>query len=169
VILDELTSGLDPAARRGTWELVEKVRDRGVTVVLVTHFMDEAQRLCDRVALIDAGRVAALGTPAALAERVGHGKRVRFRPSGPFDPRLLTDLPEVADVERQGEHVVVSGSGQLVNAVILTLAAAGVTALDVELQAASLEDAFLALTGQDAGQRSGERRPAPTGSAGGSP
>lgn len=155
--MGELTSGLDPYARRGTWELIEKVRDRGVTVILVTHFMDEARRLCDRVALIDAGPIAALGTPAILADRAGHGRRVRFRPSGPFEPRLLTDLPEVARVERQGERVLVRGSGHLVNAVILTLAAAGATALDVELETASLEDAVLALTGQQAERGSGER------------
>ena len=69
VVLDELTTGLDPHARRVTWELVEQIRDRGVTVVLVTHFMEEAERLCDRVALIDAGRVVAVDTPAGLAGR----------------------------------------------------------------------------------------------------
>ena len=65
-ILDELTTGLDPHARRDTWKLVERVRDRGVTVLLVTHFMDEAERLCDRVAIFDAGRVVATGTPDEL-------------------------------------------------------------------------------------------------------
>ena len=69
-VLDELTTGLDPQARRDTWALIEGIRDRGVTIVLVTHFMEEAERLCDRVALIDAGRVVALDTPAGLAERV---------------------------------------------------------------------------------------------------
>ena len=147
VILDELTSGLDPAARRSTWDLIARIRDRGVTVVLVTHFMDEAERLCDQVALIDAGRVVALDTPARLADRAESSKRVRFRPSAPFDSALLTRLPEVSSVQRIGDHVLVAGSGQLVNAVILTLAAAGVSALDVELEASTLEDAFLALTG----------------------
>ena len=69
VVLDELTTGLDPHARRNAWEMVEAVRDSGVTVLLVTHFMEEAERLCDRVAIIDAGRVVALDTPAALAAR----------------------------------------------------------------------------------------------------
>lgn len=64
-ILDELTTGLDPQARRDTWELIERVRDRGVTIILVTHFMDEAERLCDRVLLIDRGVAAAPDTPAA--------------------------------------------------------------------------------------------------------
>ena len=66
-VLDELTTGLDPEARRDTWRLIERVRDRGVTIVLVTHLMEEAERLCDRVALIDHGRVIALDRPAALA------------------------------------------------------------------------------------------------------
>ncbi|RSN14976.1 ABC transporter ATP-binding protein [Streptomyces sp. WAC 05977] len=70
-VLDELTTGLDPHARRDTWKLVETVRDAGVTVLLVTHFMDEAERLCDRLAIFDAGRVVATGTPAALRDRVG--------------------------------------------------------------------------------------------------
>ncbi|MGW4828021.1 MULTISPECIES: ABC transporter ATP-binding protein [unclassified Amycolatopsis] len=70
-VLDELTTGLDPHARRDTWKLVEAVRDTGVTVLLVTHFMDEAERLCDRLAIFDAGRVVATGTPAELRDRAG--------------------------------------------------------------------------------------------------
>ncbi len=147
-ILDEMTTGLDPQARRDTWELIEGVRDRGVTVVLVTHYMDEAERLCDRVALIDQGRVVAIDSPAALAEQAGGGKRVRFVPSGPFDDRLLTELPEVTSLERQGHHVLVNGAGDLVNALILTLATAGVTANDLEVVSATLEDAFVKLTGR---------------------
>jgi ABC-2 type transport system ATP-binding protein len=147
-VLDELTTGLDPQARRDTWELIERVRDRGVTIVLVTHYMDEAERLCDRVALIESGRILAIDSPAGLAESACGGKRVRFVPSIPFEDRLLTDLPEVRGLERQGEHVVVRGAGELVNAVILTLDRAGVAAKDVELEAPSLEDAFVELTGR---------------------
>jgi len=147
-VLDEMTTGLDPQARRDTWELIEGVRDRGVTVVLVTHSMDEAERLCDRVALVDEGRVVALDTPTALAEHAGGGKRVRFVPSDPFDERLLSALPEVTSVERQGHRVLVSGTGDLVNAVILALATAGVTANEVDVRTATLEDAFVKLTGR---------------------
>ena len=146
-VLDEMTTGLDPQARRDTWELIEGIRARGVTIVLVTHFMEEAERLCDRVALIDRGRVVALDAPAALAERARGGKTVRFLPSAPFDDRLLTGLPEVTGLEHAGQHVVVTGSGELVNAVILTLHAAGVTARDVQLDSSNLEDAFVKLTG----------------------
>ena len=147
-VLDEMTTGLDPQARRDTWELIQGVRDRGVTILLVTHFMEEAERLCDRVALIDNGRVVALDTPARLAAQARGGKSMRFLPSAPFDDRLLTELPEVRRVEREGARVVVAGTGELVNAVVLTLAAAGVTARDVQLDSSNLEDAFVRLTGR---------------------
>ncbi len=147
-VLDEMTSGLDPQARRDTWDLIASVRDRGVTMLLVTHFMEEAERLCDRVALIDRGRIVATDTPAGLAGQVKGPKLVRFTPSGPFDDRLLLDLREVRSLEHTARRVTVTGSADLVNAVILTLAAAGVVARDVELGASSLEDAFVELTGR---------------------
>ncbi len=150
-ILDELTTGLDPQARRETWSLIEGVRDRGVTIVLVTHFMDEAERLCDRVALIDSGRVIAIDTPARLAEREGGGNHMRFHPSRPFDDALLTALPEVDRLEHQGDRIVVSGNGDLLNAVISALATAGSEAKDVQLESATLEDAFVRLTGHPSG------------------
>ena len=147
-VLDEMTTGLDPQARRDAWELIEGVRGRGMTILLVTHFMEEAERLCDRVALVDNGRIVALDAPASLAARARDGKSARFRPSAPFDDRLLTELPEVTRVERGGADVIVTGTGELVNAVILTLAVAGVTAHDVRLDSSSLEDAFVKLTGR---------------------
>jgi len=147
-VLDEMTTGLDPQARRDAWELIEGMRDRGVTILLVTHFMEEAERLCSRVALIDHGRIVALDAPASLAAQARGGKNVRFVPSAPFDDRLLSELPDVTRVERQSQHVVVTGTGDLVNTVILTLAAVGVTARDVQLDASNLEDAFVRLTGR---------------------
>lgn len=147
-VLDELTTGLDPQARRDTWDLIEGVRNRGVTIILVTHFMDEAERLCNRIAVIDAGKIVAIDSPEGLGGRVRGGKRVRFTPSAGFDDRLLTDLPDVRTLEHQGERIVVYGSGELVNAVILTLAREGVTAEDVELETPSLDDAFVELTGR---------------------
>src|SRR5215813_13157654 len=77
-ILDELTTGLDPHARRKIWDLIEQVRTSGVTIVLVTHFMEEAERLCDRVAVVDGGRVVALDTPAGLVTRAVTEQRIRF-------------------------------------------------------------------------------------------
>ncbi|MFY1652128.1 ABC transporter ATP-binding protein [Solwaraspora sp. WMMB762] len=145
-VLDELTTGLDPQARRDTWDLIEQVRDSGVTIVLVTHFMDEAERLCDRLALIDAGRVVALDTPAGLVASVAAEQRVRFRPSAALDERLLTDLPEVTSVQRQGRQVVVAGTGNLLQAVTSVLAEQQIAAGDLRVEQASLDDAFVALT-----------------------
>jgi ABC-2 type transport system ATP-binding protein len=148
VVLDELTTGLDPQARRDTWALIEGVRGRGTTVLLVTHFMEEAERLCDRVAVIDAGRVVALDTPAALAAGADAEQRIRFRPASPLDDQLLRDLPEVRSVQRHGEMVTVTGTGNVVNAVTSVLASHGVVAQQLRVDQASLEDAFVALTGR---------------------
>jgi ABC-2 type transport system ATP-binding protein len=147
-VLDELTTGLDPQARRDTWELIEGVRDRGVTIVLVSHFMEEAERLCDRVALIDKGRVLAIDTPAALAERAEAEQRIQFRPSAPFDDVLLTSLPEVTGLTRRGDVVVVTGDSDALLAVITTLAASQVTPRQLRVDQGNLEDAFLELTGR---------------------
>ena len=155
-VLDELTTGLDPQARRDTWELIEGIRDRGVTVVLVSHFMEEAERLCDRVALIDKGRVVELDTPAALAGRVAVAQRIQFRPSGPVDDALLTDLPEVSSIVRKGDVVVVTGTGNVVNAVISVLARNQIVAQQLRVDQANLEDAYLELTREHAARPAGQ-------------
>jgi ABC-2 type transport system ATP-binding protein len=145
-VLDELTTGLDPEARRDTWRLIEGVRARGVTIVLVTHLMEEAERLCDRVALIDHGRVVALDRPAALAVAATISKRLRLTPRESIPDELLCAIPEVNAVERHGPDVFVSGSGDLVTAVVLALHQAGIPTDDLQTEMANLEDAFLALT-----------------------
>ncbi|WP_433172485.1 ABC transporter ATP-binding protein [Actinoallomurus sp. CA-150999] len=147
-ILDELTTGLDPQARRDTWQLIEGVRDRGVTIVLVTHFMEEAEHLCDRLAVIDAGRVVAVDTPAGLVSRVAPEQRVRFRPSVPFDDRLLKDLAEVLTVTKTGGQLVVTGTDGLLQAVTSVLARNQIIAVDLRVEQSSLDDAFVALTGR---------------------
>ncbi|MGH3226977.1 MAG: ABC transporter ATP-binding protein [Streptosporangiaceae bacterium] len=147
-VLDELTTGLDPQARRDTWDLIEGVRDRGVTIVLVSHFMEEAERLCDRVALIDQGRVVVVDTPAALAGRVQAGQRIRFRPSVPFEDELLADLPEVTSIIHRGDVVVVTGRSNVLNAVMAVLTRNQIAAEQLRVDQASLEDAFLSLTGR---------------------
>ncbi len=121
-ILDELTTGLDPQARREVWSLIEEVRASGVTVVLVTHFLEEAERLSDRLAVIDDGRVVALDTPARLASQQGGEQRVRFRPSVPLREDQLSSLPGVRIVERRGNELVVSGTGDLLGTVVSALA-----------------------------------------------
>src|SRR5262249_33797603 len=144
-------TGLDPQARRDTWELIEGVRARGVTIVLVTHFMEEAERLCDRVALIDAGRLVVLDTPANLAERVEAEQRVQFPPPVPMDDGLLTSLPDVTSVVRKGDVVVITGTSNALNAVTSVLARHQIAAEHLRVEQATLEDAFLALTGRHAG------------------
>ncbi len=148
-ILDELTTGLDPEARREIWSLIERMRDRGVTVILVTHFMDEAERLCDRLALIDHGTVIALDTPEAIAAQAG-GSRVRFVPSQPLDEQTLRAIPGVKEIERKERYVIVTGTGDLSGSVINALAAIGVRVSDVEARTGNLEDAFIKLTKDDA-------------------
>ena len=147
-ILDELTTGLDPEARRETWNLIERMRDRGVTVILVTHFMDEAEKLCDRLALINHGTVRALDTPEAIAAQAG-GSRVRFVPSQPVNDETLRAIPGVNEIERKERYVIVTGTGDLAGSLINALAAIGVRVSEVDARSANLEDAFIKLTRDD--------------------
>jgi ABC-2 type transport system ATP-binding protein len=149
-ILDELTTGLDPQARRETWASIEQIRDAGVTVVLVTHFMEEAERLCDRIAIVDAGRVIAIDSPDGLVRSLPDGQRLRFRPSAEFPDDLLTDLPEVHALRRTRGAVEVTGHGDLLQAVTSALAGHRVVAVDLRLDQPTLDDAFVALTGRPA-------------------
>jgi ABC-2 type transport system ATP-binding protein len=146
VVLDELTTGLDPRARRDTWQLIEDVRASGVTVLLVTHFMEEAQRLCDRIAVIDKGRVAALDTPAGLIRRSAGSTVISFTPSAPLDEGDLNALPALASVEHKDGRITLSGTDETVNAVITLLARGHITAHQLRVSDATLDDAFLDLT-----------------------
>ncbi len=147
-ILDELTTGLDPLARRETWSVVEAIRQRGVTIVLVTHLMEEAERLCDRIALIDAGRVVATGTPAELAARASAGQVLRFRPSAPLPPALLDRTATVTGVTDRDGTIEVHGTDNVVQDVLVALHGHGIRPLGLHLEQGSLEDAFVALTGR---------------------
>lgn len=149
-ILDELTTGLDPQARRSVWENIEQIREAGVTVVLVTHFMEEAERLCDRIMVVDHGRVVAIDTPAGLVDRIGSEQRLRFRPSEPIDDADLSALPEVTAVDREGPQLVVTGTGNVVHAVTSLLAQRRVIAEELRIEQNNLEDAYLALTNSEA-------------------
>jgi ABC-2 type transport system ATP-binding protein len=145
VFLDELTQNLDPVARRRTWEVVRRVREAGTTVVLVTHDVEEAEQVCDRLVVLHRGRVVADGTPGAIVEALGGGAVVRFTDCE-IDVRTLRDLPGVQTVQRHGPEVHVTGSGPVLAHVGAHLVAAGRPPLDLRIERPSLEDRFVALT-----------------------
>ena len=148
VFLDELTQGLDPQARRSTWELIREIRRGGTTVVLVTHFMDEAEQLCDRVAVVDRGTIVALDTPQRLVDGLGLPSVVRFTTSEP-DLEWLEKLDEVTSLARQGEAVEIRGTGPVLAVVASELVTHGIVPPDLRVDRPTVEDAFLALTGGD--------------------
>jgi ABC-2 type transport system ATP-binding protein len=152
VFLDELTTGLDPQARHATWDLVREIQGRGATVFLTTHYMEEAERLCNRVAILDHGRIIALDTPENLVGQLGMGTRIIFQvnkqDNAAFQPARIGAIDGVRRVEQQGEEVVVYGHGDgLISAVILALETARLPVHNLRTEQANLEDAFLALTG----------------------
>ncbi|MBO1753387.1 ABC transporter ATP-binding protein [Actinotalea sp. BY-33] len=168
-VLDELTTGLDPQARRDTWDLIEQVRDDGVTIVLVTHFMDEAERLCDRVVLIDQGEVVATDTPAGLIASVQGGQVLRLRLATTTPRRALDEALQAVDelaelrvtppqagpetsptVVTPEDEVVLRGGREMVGPALLALARAGLEPVDVAAERMTLEDAFVTLTGRTA-------------------
>jgi ABC-2 type transport system ATP-binding protein len=149
VFLDEITTGLDPQARRGTWDLLDQLRNQGKTVVLVTHYMDEAERLCDRVAIIDHGHLIALDTPQELIRGLNAGARIRFSYPKGETVEWLRAIPGVSQVERQNGEVILSGDGALLVNVAAGLAQAGVVPPDLRSEQATLEDVFLSLTGRE--------------------
>ena len=164
VFLDELTTGLDPQARHAIWDLVRDVRSKGKTVLLTTHFMEEAERLCDRVAILDHGRIVALDTPANLIRGLGAEERVVFSVEGDnwagtsgqgqaLAPTAFEKaLSGVGRVEVQGERVVVHGSSSkvpLVSEVVGQLTGLGIRFRDLRTEQPTLEDVFLKLTGRE--------------------
>ena len=147
VFLDEITTGLDPQARRLTWDLILEIRARGATVVLATHSMEEAERLCDRVAIIDSGRVMVLDSPEALIWEGSTAGSVRLDGLDGFDPAALRDLPGVSRVAWEGDQLVVYGGGPLLTRVIVELDHHGVTPSGVGVGRRTLEGVFIEKTG----------------------
>lgn len=147
VFLDELTQGLDPQARHSTWELIREIRRGGTTVVLVTHFMEEAEQLCDRVAVVDRGRLVALDTPQGLVDGLGLASVVRFT-TAEADLAWIERLDEVESLSRRGDAVEVRGTGPVLAIVAAGLVARGIVPVDLRVDRPTVEDAFLALTGR---------------------
>jgi ABC-2 type transport system ATP-binding protein len=147
VFLDEMTTGLDPAARRETWGLIEAIRDQGTTVVLVTHFMDEAERLCDRLAVVKDGRVLAMDTPSWLV--AAHADEVRVSFGADQDVAWLEGVPHVRRVGRRGRRVEVEGDGPLLVHLGHALFDHGLEPGDLRVAQPTLEDVYLRLTGSE--------------------
>ena len=152
IFLDELTTGLDPQARHAIWDLVRDVRARGKTVILSTHFMEEAEKLCDRVAILDLGRIVALDTPAALIHSLEAEQRVIFSLDGSLPPALEKALSMAGRLEVQGEQVTIHGKNgrkvPLVSEVVSLLTEQGINFRDLRTEQPTLEDVFLSLTGR---------------------
>ena len=150
IFLDELTTGLDPQSRHAMWDLVRGARNRGKTIILTTHFMEEAERLCDRVAIIDHGRMVALDTPERLIRSLGSGGRVVFSSLAAVDQAKLRALPGVIRVENSGERYTVHGANtKIVVDVVNFLSVNDIQFRDLRTEQANLEDVFLAMTGRE--------------------
>jgi ABC-2 type transport system ATP-binding protein len=152
VFLDELTTGLDPQARHAIWDLVRDVRLKGKTVLLTTHFMEEAEKLCDRVAILDHGKIVALDTPGNLIQNLGAEERIVFSVNGSLPLGFEKALSGGTQVEVQGEQVTIHGRNgrkvPLVSEVVSLLSGQGVAFHDLRTEQPSLEDVFLSLTGR---------------------
>ncbi|MFZ2053308.1 MAG: ABC transporter ATP-binding protein [Candidatus Aminicenantales bacterium] len=150
VFLDELTTGLDPQARQAMWDLVKRIRDRGKTVFLTTHYMEEAEELCDRVAVMDRGRIVALDTPQNLIASLEAENRITFSVDGPLDLAPFRALPGVSHVEQTDDRIIIFGrDDELVVQVVMALAAAKIRFRDLRTEQPNLEDVFLSLTGKE--------------------
>ena len=148
VFLDELTTGLDPQGRRAIWDLVRGIRQRGKTVFLTTHLMEEAERLCDRVAIIDHGRIIDIGAPPELVRRHCPDRTVVVATDDRSAPVHFQAIPQVESVTSQGAVITVRGRGDdLVTEVIRCLAEHRMQVIDFRTEVPTLEDVFLRLTG----------------------
>ena len=147
LFLDELTTSLDPQARLAMWQVIRDIRDQGKTVILTTHYMEEAEALCDRVAIIDRGRIVALDTVPALIEAHTGGSLLRLTLDRPA-PATLDSVEGVSSVRPDEGQTIVSGHGAFAQNVLVHLTEAGVTVRDMSTASSGLEDVFLNLTGR---------------------
>jgi ABC-2 type transport system ATP-binding protein len=148
--LDEPTTGLDPRARRSIWGVVERFRADGGTVLLTTHYMEEATALCDRIAIMDHGKIISRGTPRALVDGLGLVQFVEFEASAPIDETALARLVVVASVDkRRGRYrLCVDRSLASLRSVLAELERQNITPIGLSTHQATLDDVFLKLTGR---------------------
>jgi ABC-2 type transport system ATP-binding protein len=150
VFLDELTTGLDPKARRAIWDLVLDIRDRGKTVFLTTHFMEEAERLCNRVAIVDQGKIVALDTPSNLIRSLGSEYRVVFSVREKLDKGMFEKISSVTNFDQVDDQVMIRGKEEgLLSGIVNALEAGGVKFRDLRTEQPTLEDVFLTITGKE--------------------
>ncbi len=153
VFLDELTTGLDPQARHATWDMIRNVQDRGKTVFLTTHFMEEAENLCDRVAILDHGQIVAMDTPDALIQSLDASGRVAFQVTGELPEAFINGLPDGTHLEQQGNRIVIYGASAmgegLVSDVVRLLTEMQIPFNNLQSTKATLEDVFLKLAGKE--------------------
>lgn len=151
IFLDELTTGLDPQARRNMWELLESIRDRGKTIFLTTHYMEEAQHLCDRVAIFDRGKIIAIDSPDGLIAQLGANNRILFEIPADADSQQLVALPDVTRVEElKAQYVLYTqNTSETLMGLIKLAEEKGWSMDDLHVQRASLEDVFLGITGRE--------------------
>lgn len=152
IFLDELTTGLDPQARRKMWALVKEIRDQGKTVFLTTHFMEEAERLCDRVAVMDKGKMVSMDSPENLIHQLGAEHRVIFtcEDNKTIPKDTIEELESVVRIEINGEQMVVYGKGEnIVVDVVNQLTKNNIPFRDLRTEQPNLEDVFLTLTGRE--------------------
>lgn len=148
VFLDELTQGLDPSARRSAWDSIRAIRERGATVVLVTHYMDEAEALCDRLAVVNDGEIVEIGTPQELIARGSPQIRVLFSTDAQ-DISWLESVEHVDRVLRDGVRVEIQGSGPVLPLVAAALVSHGIVPADLRTHQPSLEDIYFDLIRND--------------------
>mgnify|MGYP000945966030 CR=1 FL=1 len=150
VFLDELTTALDPQARLAMWDVVRSIRQGGATVVMTTHYMEEAEALCDRVAVIDSGRLIALDTVPGLIASIAQGTKVQLRTSRQIAPNVLEGIDGISDVMIAGTSVSMLWSGTgIPQAAVEAIEATDTTVANIQTSSPGLEDVFLALTGRD--------------------
>ena len=148
VFLDELTTALDPQARLAMWDVVRSIRDAGCTVVMTTHYMEEAEALCDRVAIVDRGRIIALDTVAGLVAGFGGASLVTLKTNRPVGPEIFANVAGVSNVAIDGLTVRLHSTGGFPGEAVRAIEGAGAAVEEIETSKASLEDVFLALTGR---------------------
>ena len=158
IFLDEPTTGLDPASRRELWEIIENFKADGKTVLITTHYMEEAERLCDRVAIFDSGKIIAEGTPQELIRSIGAEHVIEFsieQENITLDRSLLQSLPTVeqVDLEQSKYHITASEPHIVLPTLISCLAEQQISLASLSTRHASLEDVFVSLTGRHLIQR----------------